>query len=84
MAGDERPPSVPADVVEEKLLRRLRLISGIVIIVLIVLLVSADTLGRLFINPDFHASEVIVGTLVGTLIVVLGIEGLNRLPGGKR
>lgn len=51
---------------------------------MIVLLAGADTFGRLFISPDFHASEVILGTLVGTLIVVLGIEGLNRLPGGKR
>lgn len=81
MAGNEGPQSDPA---EEKLLRRLRLIAGSVIIVLIILLVVADTLGRLLVSREFHASELILGTLIAALMVLLGIEGLNRLPGGKR
>lgn len=64
---------------EERLLRRLRLIAGGVILLMIVLLVSADTLGRLFISPDFHASELILGSLLGALLLVLGIEGLNKI-----
>jgi hypothetical protein len=73
MAGDEPRQPTSVDPVEERLLRRLKLIAGVVMLVMIILLVTADTLGRLFISPDFHASE-----------LILGIEGLNRLPGGRR
>ena len=48
---------------------------------MIVLIVVGDTLGRLFIDREFHGSELFLGTLAGTLMVVLGIEGLSRLPG---
>ena len=82
MAGDER--NAPRDPAEERLLRRLRLLAGIVILVMIVLLVVADTLGRLLISPDFHASELILGTLIGALLLLLGIETVNRLPGTKK
>lgn len=71
------------DPVEDRLLRKLRVIAGGVILTMVVLLVGADTLGRLFISPDFHASELILGTLIGALMLLLGIEGLNRLPGTK-
>jgi len=81
MAGNETPPFRSGDPTEEKLLRRLRLISGVVILVMIVLLGITDTLGRLLIDPNFHASEVIFGILISTLIILLGIEGLSRLPG---
>jgi ABC-type Fe3+-siderophore transport system permease subunit len=81
MAGDE---SRPPDPTEARLLRRLRFIAGVVILVMIVLLVTADTLGRLLLSPDFHASELILGTLIGALLVVLGIEGVTRFPGSKR
>lgn len=77
-----RTPNQLGPTTEERLLRRLRLIAGAVIIVMIILLVSADTLGRLFIDPNFHSSELILGTLVGALMLVLGIEAVNRLPGG--
>jgi hypothetical protein len=80
MASDERE-SRHRDPVEERLLRRLRVISGAVILVMIGLLVLADTLGRLLINPDFHASELFLGTLIGALLLLLGVEGINRLPG---
>jgi len=84
MGADERRSGPPRDPVEEKLLRRLRLIAGVVIIVMIVLLVTVDTLGRLLIDRNFHASEVIFGTLIGALILVLGIEGISRIPGWPR
>jgi len=82
MAGDETP-NRPADPTEEKLLRRLRLIAGIVVLAMIVLQVLVDNLGKLLIDPNFHASELILGTLVGTLIILLGIETVSRFPGGK-
>lgn len=78
MASDEKDGKDP---VEERLLRRLRVISGAVILVMIGLLVVVDTLGRLLINPDFHASELFLGTLIGALLLLLGIEGVSRLPG---
>ena len=81
MTGDERPTRDPA---EERLLRRLRLIAGAVILTMIVLLVTVDTLGRLLLDPTFHASELFLGTLIGALLLLLGIEGVSRLPGGKR
>lgn len=83
MAGDDHKASHQPDPAEERLLRRLRIITGVVILTMIVLLVIADTLGRLLVSPDFHASELILGTLVGALMLLLGIEGLTRLPGTK-
>jgi len=77
MAGDENP----RDPAEEKLLRRLRLIAGGVILTMIVLIVVVDTLGRLLVDPAFHASELFLGTLIGALLLLLGIEGVSRLPG---
>lgn len=80
MAGDDFPNR---DAVEERLLRRLRLIAGGVILTMIVLIVVVDTLGRLLIDPSFHASELFLGTLIGALLLLLGIEGVSRLPGVK-
>ena len=68
---------------EERLRRRLRFIAGIVILALVALLVIVDSFGRLLVDRDFHVSELIVGSLIGALLGVLGIEGLSRLPGGK-
>jgi hypothetical protein len=76
MAGDDRPRRSS----EDKLLGRLRLIAGMVILLMIVLLVVVDTLGRLIVDPTFHASELFLGTLVGALMLVLGIEVVSRLP----
>lgn len=83
MAGD-RDESPRRDPAEERLLRRLRLIAGLVIIAMIALSVTADNLGRLFIDPNFHASELIIGTLIGAIIALAGIEGVARLPGIKK
>lgn len=80
MAGDDTPRHDPA---EEKLLRRLRLIAIGVILTMIVLLVTVDTLGRLFVDPQFHASELFLGTLVGAMIPLLGVIGVTSLPGKK-
>lgn len=46
---------------------------------MIVLIVVVDTLGRLYIDPSFHASEVALGTLIGALLLIVGIEGAARL-----
>jgi hypothetical protein len=80
VAGDEREPA-RGQTTEERLLRRLRIVAGIVLIAMLVLLVTADTLGRLLIDPNFHSSELIIGIVAGDLLLVLGIEVVNRLPG---
>lgn len=71
------------DPAEERLLHRLRLIASGVILTMIVLVVSVDTLGRLLLDPTFHASELFLGTLIGALMLLLGVEGVTRLPGRK-
>lgn len=80
MAGDETQRHDPA---EERLLRRLRLIAIGVILTMIVLVVTVDTFGRLFIDPAFHASELFLGTLIGAMTLLLGVEGVTRIPGKK-
>jgi uncharacterized BrkB/YihY/UPF0761 family membrane protein len=80
----EHDPGSPRDPVEERLLRRLRLIAVVVILAMIVLLIVGDTLGRLYIDPSFHSSEVALGTMVGALIVLLGLEGVARFPGRSK
>jgi hypothetical protein len=82
MAGSNRRPGSTGPTTEERLLRQLRIISGAVMLALLVLLVVADTLGRLLVDSNFHASELLVGSLLGALMLVLGIEVVNRLPGG--
>ena len=79
MAGDDRQRS-PRQNTEELLLRRLRVIAGAVILLMIVMLVVVDTIGRLFVDPAFRASELFLGTLIGALLLLLGIETVTRLP----
>lgn len=93
MAGDEREREARDDAQaaldrrtgddEKRVLHRLRVVSGSVILGLIVLLVLADTLGRLFIRPDFRVGEVFLGTLIGALMLLVGIDVATRIPGGK-
>lgn len=90
MAGDEREapsareaPRPEVQAAEERLLRRLRNIAVIVILVCVLLTAVIDPLGRLFIDPTFHASEVFLGTLLGALVVLLGLQSLPKLPGPK-
>jgi hypothetical protein len=65
---------------EKRVLHRLRVVSGSVVLGLIVLLVIADTLGRLFIRPDFRVGEIFLGTLVGALMLLIGIDVAARFP----
>lgn len=53
---------------------------------LIAFTVLADSLGRLFIRPDFHVSEILFGTLVGAWLTLLGLESaaiVARLRNGN-
>lgn len=61
----------------------LRRASVRVFLFLSVLVVVVDVIGRLFLNPDFHVDSVVFGFIFGTLLALLGLEGLNRALGGK-
>lgn len=73
----------PKDPATEGLERRLRVIAVGIMLLMVVLLVIVDTFGRLL-NPDFRVSELFFGTLVSAILMLLGIAGINRLPGLRR
>lgn len=73
--ADDRTPQTP-----DRLIQRLRAVAGVVILALIVFLVVVDSFGRLLVSPDFRVSDVFLGTLVGALLLVLGIEVASRIP----
>lgn len=82
MAGSDNGSGRPGrDPAEQRLLFRLRIISGAVVLMLITFLAIADSLGRLFIAPDFHVGDVIFATLMGALVALLGIEIAARSIG---
>lgn len=68
---------------EDRLRHRLRLVAGITFVALVAILVLADTFGRLFFDREFHVSEIFLGTIIGAVLLLAGIEGFSRLPGGK-
>ena len=69
---------------EKRVLHRLRVVSGSVILGLIALLVIADTAGRLFIDPSFRVGELFLGSLIGALMLLVGIDVAARLPGSGK
>lgn len=77
MSGsDEGPGATVPDPLEERLRRRLRLIAGAVILLLIVVLALVDAFGA---PAGLRVSEVIFGSLLGALLLILGVEGAARL-----
>ncbi|HEU4571478.1 MAG TPA: hypothetical protein VFR93_02240 [Candidatus Limnocylindrales bacterium] len=67
---------------EARLRARFRIVAAVVILALLVLLVVASVVGP-FLSPDFHGIDTVVfGTLIGALMLLLGVEGLARFPGG--
>jgi uncharacterized MnhB-related membrane protein len=59
----------------DQLLGRLRLVAVIVTLALFALVVVSSILGP-FLAPDYRLSEVLLGTLVGTLLTLLGLVAL--------
>ena len=72
MAEDDRPTRPP--IAGEVLERRLRYVAAGVMLVCVVVLVIASTIG-------VHVSEVMFGTLVSAILLLLGVAALNRLSG---
>jgi hypothetical protein len=64
--------------------RSLRLLAGVVLLFLVVVVVITDLFGRLFIDAGFRVSDLMLGTLIGGLLLVAGIDISKRWPpGGK-
>ena len=65
---------------------RLRLLAGIVVLLLIAVVVLADIFGRLLVDDQFRISDLMLGTLLGALLYIIGIDVSRRWPfnGGDR
>lgn len=68
---------------EDKLRTRFRVASFVVILALLILTVTADTLGRLLVDSEFHSSEAIVLSLVGAILGYATIETVALLQPRK-
>lgn len=64
---------------DARLLRIVRLVASAVATGLVAFTVLIDEIGRLFIDPNFHVSEVLFGSLVAGWLALVGIEGINLL-----
>jgi hypothetical protein len=75
-SDDHTPTHLPPDPIEERLRKRLRVISGFTFLGLIVLLALADTFGR---AAGLRASEFLFGALIGGLLLIASVEGAAAL-----
>lgn len=55
-----------------------------VFLALSVLVVVVDLAGRLFKDPSFRVDPVVFGLVFGTLLALLGLEGINRALGSGK
>lgn len=78
--GDEprEPKKVPS---EAQLLSRFRRVCIAVVLGAIVIYVLAGIFELPFLRPSFQSDSAYLGVLVGALLLLLGIEGINRIPG---
>jgi len=60
---------------------RLRLVVVIILSLLVIFVTISDIGGRLFINPNFHISDLMLGSLIGALLLALGIDQAKRPRG---
>ena len=58
----------------------LRLIAAIALLLLIVIVVFVDLFGRLLIDNEFRVSDLMLGTLIGALLLLVGIDVSKRWP----
>ena len=73
VANDQNKPKPDDD------LRGLRRASIKAFIALSIFLVVIDALGRLFRDASFHVDAVVAGLVFGTLLSLLGLEGIQKL-----
>jgi|GEM_PF-6171992 len=79
MADENRTPSRTPDELAD-----LRRWAVKVFLALSVLIVVVDMAGRLFRDPAFRVDAVVFGLVFGTLLALLGLEGINRALGSGK
>lgn len=82
MADEERTPRKASRTPDE--LADLRRWAVKVFLFLSVLVVLVDLFGRLFRDPTFKVDPVVFGLVFGTLLALLGLEGINRVLGSGK
>ena len=75
MAGTGKRPT------EDKLVSKLRLIGALVLLGGVVFVVIAPALNFSIFREAYRPDAVIVGTMIGGGLLLLGVETVNRLPG---
>ena len=50
-----------------------------ILVGLVAFVTLLDGLGRLFVDPSFHVSDIALGTLMGGLLAALGIDITRRI-----
>ncbi len=64
---------------DDGLLARLRLIAGVVILAMVVLVVVSGIIGRFLFGQAFPADSLVdLGTLIGALVVLVGVDVPSR------
>ncbi len=74
MTKNERPT-------EAHLLSRFRLAGAGGILVATIVYVAADIFQLPFLRDGFHTEPTVLGILLGSFLLLVGVETLNRLPG---
>ena len=64
---------------DERLIRIVRIVASATATFLVAFTILIDGLGRLFIDPTFHVSEVLFGSLMAGWLALVGIEGVALL-----
>jgi xanthine/uracil permease len=82
MADEEKTPRKASRTPDE--LADLRRWAVKVFLFLSVLVVLVDLFGRLFRDPTFKVDPVVFGLVFGTLLALLGLEGINRVLGSGK
>lgn len=82
MADEDRTPRKASRTPDE--LADLRRWAVKVFLFLSVLVVLVDLFGRLFRDPTFKVDPVVFGLVFGTLLALLGLEGINRVLGSGK
>lgn len=72
---DEKDPDV------QRYLSRFRIIGAAVVLVIAALYVGADIFQLPFLRTTFHLDPTVLGILLGTFAVLVGVEAIARIPG---
>lgn len=74
--ADERKPQRSADELTDLRRSAIRVFTYLSVFTVVV-----DLMGRLFRDSTFHVDLVVYGFIGGTLLALLGLEGINKVLG---